>query len=163
MKISIIVAASTNNVIGVDGDLPWRLPEDLRRFKAITMGKPMIMGRATFESIGRALPGRRSIVLTRQTDFSADDCDVVPSVDAALALARDADEVMIIGGGEVYRQFLPLADSIYLTRVQAEIGGDTRFPELDMNEWEVTAVEEYPAGDEREIGFDIETLKRICD
>ena len=163
MKISIIVAASTNNVIGVDGELPWRLPEDLRRFKAITMGKPMIMGRATFESIGRALPGRRSIVLTRQTDFSADGCDVVPSVDAALALARDADEVMVIGGGEIYRQFLPLADCIYLTRVQAEINGDTRFPELDMNEWEVAAVEEYPAGDEREIGFDIETLNRIGD
>jgi dihydrofolate reductase len=161
MKISIIVAASANNVIGADGGLPWYLPEDLRRFKKTTMGKPMIMGRATFESIGRALPGRRSIVLTRQQDFDAEGCDVVPTIDAALASAGNADEVMIIGGGEIYRQFLPMADRIYLTRVQAEINGDTSFPELDMSEWDVVAVEEYPAGDEREIGFDVETLERI--
>jgi dihydrofolate reductase len=161
MKISIIVAASANNVIGADGGLPWYLPEDLRRFKKTTMGKPMIMGRATFESIGRALPGRRSIVLTRQQDFDAEGCDVVPTIDAALASAGNADEVMIIGGGEIYRQFLPMADRIYLTRVQTEINGDTLFPELDMSEWNVVAVEEYPAGDEREIGFDVETLDRI--
>ena len=161
MKISLIVAASANNVIGADGGLPWRLPEDLKRFKQITMGKPMIMGRATFDSIGRALPGRKSIVLTRQAGFVAEGCDVVDDMDAALAAAGDTDEVMIIGGGEIYRQFLPQADRIYLTRVQAEIAGDTRFPELDMNEWSVTAVEEYPAGDEREFAFDIETLDRI--
>ena len=161
MGISIIVAASANDVIGVNGELPWHLAEDLRRFKAVTMGKPMIMGRATFDSIGRALPGRRSIVLTRQADFAADDCDVVPTIDAALDAAGDVDEVMIIGGGEIYRQFLPLADRIYMTRVQAEIDGDTRFPELNMNEWDVVAVEEYPAGDEREIGFDVETLDRV--
>ena len=160
MKISLIVAASANNVIGVGGGLPWRLPEDLRRFKAITMGKPMIMGRATYDSIGCALPGRTSIVLTRQADFVAEGCEVVDNVDAALAVAGDADEVMIIGGGEIYREFLPKADRIYLTRVQAEIAGDTRFPELDMNEWSVTSVEEYPAGNEREFGFDIETLDR---
>ncbi len=161
MKISIIVAAAANNVIGADGGLPWYLPEDLRRFKKITMGKPMIMGRATFESIGRALPGRRSIVLTRQQDFDAEGCDVVSTIDAALASAGNADEVMIIGGGEIYRQFLPMVDRIYLTRVQTEINGDTLFPELDMSEWDVVAVEEYPAGDEREIGFDVETLERI--
>jgi dihydrofolate reductase len=161
MKISIIVAASANNVIGDDGELPWYLPEDLKRFKATTMGKPMIMGRATFDSIGRALPGRRSIILTRQEGFKAEGCDVVPTIEAALASAGDADEVMIVGGGEIYRQFLPMADRIYLTRVQAEINGDTLFPELDMNEWDVVAVEEYPAGDEREIGFDVETLDRI--
>jgi dihydrofolate reductase len=160
-KISIIVAASANNVIGVDGELPWRLPEDLKRFKEITMGKPMIMGRATFDSIGRALPGRTNIVLTRLTDFVAEGCEVVDGVEAALDAAGDAEEVMIIGGGEIYRQFLPQADRIYLTRVQAEITGDTRFPELDMNEWLVTSVDEYPAGDEREFGFDIEILDRI--
>ena len=161
MKISIIVAASANNVIGVDGQLPWRLPEDLRHFKAITMGKPMIMGRATFDSIGKALPGRQSIVLTRQDDFSAEGCDVVATVDDALNAAGNAEEVMIVGGGEIYRQFLPRADRIYLTRVQAEIDGDTTFPELDMSEWNVVAVEEYPAGDEREFGFEIETLDRV--
>ena len=161
MKISIIVAASANNVIGLAGGLPWHLPEDLQRFKATTMGKPMIMGRATFESIGRALPGRRSIVLTRQEDFEADSCDIVPTVDAAIESAGDVDEVMVIGGGEIYRQFLPLADRIYLTRVQAEINGDTRFPELDMQEWDVTLVAEFPAGDDREIGFDLEMLDRV--
>lgn len=160
MSISLIVATSANNVIGVDGGLPWRLPEDLARFKAVTMGKPMIMGRATFESIGRALPGRRSIVLTRQADFAAEGCDVVPTIEAAIEAAGDAEEIMVIGGGEIYRQFLPMADRIYLTRLQAEIDGDTRFPELDLDEWTVVAVEEFPAGDEREFGFDVETLER---
>lgn len=162
MKISIIVAASVNNVIGINGQLPWHLPEDLRRFKAITMGKPMIMGRTTFESIGRPLPGRRSIVMTRQADFAAAGCAVVPDVESALQAAGTVDEVVVIGGGEIYRQFLPFADRIYLTRVQADIDGDTKFPELDMREWQVVAVEEYPAGDERDIGFDIEILDRAA-
>ena len=161
MRVSIIVAASANNVIGVDGGLPWRLPEDLRRFKEITMGKPMIMGRATYESIGRALPGRKSIVLTRQAGFEAEGCEVVATIEQALAAAGNAAEVMIIGGGEIYRQFLPMCDRVYLTRVQADIGGDTRFPELDMQKWNVTAAEEYPAGDEREYGFTIEVLDRV--
>ena len=160
MQISIVVAASANNVIGVNGQLPWRLPEDLQHFKQITMGKPMIMGRTTFESIGRALPGRQSIVLSRQTGFEAEGCDVVTTVEDAIKAAGDAEEVMIIGGGEIYRQFLPQADRIYLTRVQAEVDGDTLFPEIELDEWEVVAVEEYPAGDERELGFEIETLDR---
>jgi len=160
MKISLIVAASTNNVIGVAGGLPWHLPEDLKRFKAITMGKPMIMGRATYASIGRALPGRKSIVLTRQTGFEAEGCEVVDSVDAAIAAAGAVDEVMIIGGGDIYRQFLPRADRIYLTRIHAGIDGDTTFPELDMCEWTVNTSGEYPAGDERDYGFSIATLDR---
>jgi dihydrofolate reductase len=158
--ISIIVAASANNVIGVDGRLPWRLPEDLKRFKEITMGKPMIMGRATYDSIGRALPGRTSIVISRQSGFKAEGCIVVDSIDAAINAAGDVDEVMVIGGGEIYRQVLPMVDRIYMTRVQAEVEGDTRFPELDMDEWVVQSVEEYPAGDQREFGFDIEVLER---
>ena len=161
MRVSIIVAASANNVIGVDGGLPWRLPEDLRRFKEITMGKPMIMGRATYESIGRALAGRTSIVLTRQAGFEAEGCEVVATIEQALAAAGNAAEVMIIGGGEIYRQFLPMCDRVYLTRVQAEIAGDTRFPELDMQEWTVTNAEQYPAGDEREYGFTMEVLERV--
>ena len=160
MRISIIVAASANNVIGVDGGLPWRLPEDLRKFKEITMGKPMIMGRATYESIGRALPGRKSIVLTRQEGFEAAGCEVVTSVEDAVAAAGDAAEVMVIGGGEIYRQFLPTCDRIYLTRVQAEVAGDTRFPDLDMDEWAIITAEEYPAGNEREYGFTMEVLER---
>ena len=161
MKISIIVAASANNVIGVGGGLPWHLPEDLKRFKEVTMGKPMIMGRATYDSIGRALPGRTSIVVTRQAGFEAEGCIVVDSIDAAMEAAGDVEEIMVIGGGEIYRQVLPHADRIYMTRLQAELEGDTRFPELDMDEWEVSSVEEFPAGDEREFGFDVETLDRV--
>jgi dihydrofolate reductase len=160
MKISLIVAASTNNVIGVAGGLPWHLPEDLKRFKVITMGKPMIMGRATYASIGRALPGRKSIVLTRQSGFEAEGCEVVDSIDAAIAAAGAVDEVMIIGGGDIYRQFLPQADRIYLTRVHASIDGDTTFPKLDMNEWTVSTSEKYQAGEERHYGFSIDTLDR---
>ena len=161
MRISLIVAASTNNVIGVAGGLPWHLPEDLTRFKVITMGKPMIMGRSTYTSIGRALPGRKSIILTRQSDFEADGCEVVDSVDAAIAAAGEVDEVMIIGGGDIYRQFLLQANRIYLTRIHAEIDGDTTFPELDMREWIVSTSEKYSAGDERDYGFSIDILDRI--
>ena len=143
--ISLIVAASINNVIGVQGQLPWRLSGDLKRFKALTMGKPVVMGRRTWESIGRALPGRQNIVVTRQTGFRADGCDVVASTDAAIDAAGDAEEVMIIGGGEIYRQFLPLADRIYLTRVKVELQGDADFPPLDEGEWTVAAEEDYDA------------------
>jgi dihydrofolate reductase len=161
MKISIIVAASTNNVIGKDGGLPWRLPEDLKRFKEITMGKPMIMGRATWESIGRALPGRQNIVMTRQSDFVATGCDVVATIQEALAIAGDAAEVMIIGGGNLYQQFLPQTDRIYFTRVHTSIDGDTSFPELNENEWRVAAEEHFPGGSAREYAFDILTMDRI--
>jgi dihydrofolate reductase len=159
--ISIVVAASANNVIGVGGNLPWHLPEDLRKFKSITMGKPMIMGRATYESIGRALPGRRSIVLSRQAGFEADGCDIARTIEEALEIAGDVDEVMVIGGGRIYEQFLPLADRIYLTRVDAHIEGDTWLPDIDRDEWHVVAVESFPESDGRQYGFFIETLERI--
>jgi dihydrofolate reductase len=159
--VSIIVAASANNVIGADGGLPWRLPEDLRRFKRITMGKPMIMGRLTFESIGRALPGRRSIVVTRQADYTAEGCDVVATPEAALELASNADEVMIVGGGKIYEQLLPLANRIYMTRVHAEISGDTFFPEIDADEWRIVSSEPLPATDERPYSISLQTLERV--
>ena len=159
-RISLIVAASTNNVIGVDGALPWHLPEDLKRFKEITMGKPMIMGRGTWESIGRALPGRTSIVVTRQQGYEAPGAIVVGNVDAAIEAAGDVDEIMVIGGGEIYRQTLARADRIYLTRINAEVDGDTRFPALNMTDWSVSATESYPAGAAREFSFNIETLDR---
>ena len=161
MKVSMIVAASANNVIGADGGLPWRLSEDLRRFKEITMGKPMIMGRLTFESIGKALPGRRSIVLTRQADYEAEGCDVVATPDAALELACDADEVMIIGGGTVYEQMLPMTDRIYLTRVHSEIDGDTFLPEIDEDEWHIVSSEPLPPNDERPFSISFQILERI--
>ena len=161
MRVSVIVAASANNVIGVAGELPWHLPEDLRQFKALTMGKPMIMGRKTFESIGRPLPGRRSIVLTRQGDVALHGCEIANSPQQALQLAGDADEVMVIGGGTVYEQMLPRADRIYLTRVAADIDGDTFFPALDDAEWEMISSEEYPVSAERPTGFSIQTLDRV--
>jgi dihydrofolate reductase len=157
----MIVAASANNVIGADAGLPWRLPEDMRRFKEITMGKPMIMGRLTFETIGKALPGRRSIVLTRQADYAKEGVDVVATVAAALELAGDAEEVMIIGGGKVYEQFLPMTDRIYLTRVHEEFDGDTFFPEIDEDEWRIASSEPMPPNDQRPFSISFQTLERI--
>jgi len=139
--ISLIVAASSNNVIGSQGALPWRLAADLRRFKALTMGKPIVMGRRTFESIGRPLPGRQNIVITRRSGYVAQGCDVVASPQAAIEAAGAAAEIMIIGGSQVYAAFLPGADRIYLTRVEADLPGDTRLPDLVTSEWTETARE----------------------
>jgi dihydrofolate reductase len=134
MRISIIVATGRNLVIGTEVGLPWHLPADLKRFRRLTMGKPMVMGRKTFAAIGRPLDGRASIVLTRDLAFRADGCQVVGNVEEALAVARSllprlgADEVMVIGGAEVYRQFLPLADRLYLTVVEGEFAGTAFLP-----------------------------------
>jgi dihydrofolate reductase len=161
MKVSMIVAVSANNVIGADGGLPWRLSEDLRRFKEITMGKPMIMGRQTFESIGKALPGRRSIILSRQAGYEQAGCDVVNTPEAALQLAGDTDEVMIIGGGKVYEHFLPMADRIYLTRVHTDVEGDTFFPEINEDEWRIVSSRPLPPNDERPFSISFQILERI--
>lgn len=153
MKIALIAAVAANGVIGVDNRLPWHLPEDLREFKRITLGKPVIMGRKTYQSIGRPLPGRTNIVLTRQVGWRADGVRVVADLDAALALARElvdeADgEAVVIGGEQIYRQALPLADRLYLTLVDRVVAGDTRFPELDSDAWrEVSRREGVSAAD----------------
>ena len=158
--ISIIVAASTNYVIGTRGKLPWRLSDDLKRFKQLTMGKPIVMGRLTWESIGRPLPGRQNIVLTRQADFAAEGCDVVASPADALAAAADAEELMIIGGSQVYELFLPQASRLYVTRVRAAIDGDTFFPEIDEGVWRLTHSEAHEANDANEFAFDFKTYER---
>lgn len=142
MMVSLIVAMAKNRVIGKDNQLPWHLPADLKHFKTITMGKPIIMGRKTYDSIGRPLPGRRNIVITRQTDLTIAGCDVVNSLQAALALVDDA-EVMVIGGTEIFKQALPLAKRLYLTEIDAEFEGDAYFPELDHSQWEVVEREEH--------------------
>jgi dihydrofolate reductase len=160
MLVSIIVAVSANNVIGFGGDLPWHISEDLKRFKKITMGKPMIMGRATWDAIGRPLPGRRSIVLTRQQDLVPGGFEVAHTPQQALEIAGDVDEVMVIGGGEVYAQLLPLTDRIYLTRVHVEVHGDTFFPVLDEAEWRFAATEEFSAGEGRPLAFTFQILER---
>ena len=161
MKISIIVAAATNNVIGSDGELPWRLPEDLKRFKQLTIGKPVIMGRLTYESIGKPLPDRKNIVLSARKGLNIEGCEVVDTPDAAIRLAGDAEEVMVIGGGGVYSQMLPMADRIYMTRINATVDGDTFFPELDDNEWQVVDRVDFPADESRQFGFSFVTLDRI--
>jgi dihydrofolate reductase len=160
MTVSLVVAASKNNVIGRDGELPWHLPEDLRHFKRITTGKPVIMGRKTFESIGRPLPDRHNIVMTRDPDYAAEGCDVVDSVAEALDVAGDADEVMVIGGGQVYRDFLPRADRIYMTRVQAEVQGDTRFPRIEGNAWRLVSAEHHAADEKHEFAFEMMVFER---
>ena len=159
--IALIVAAAANNVIGRDGQLPWRLAADLRRFKALTMGKPIVMGRLTHESIGKPLPGRQNIVITRQRGYVADGCDVVASPDAAVEAAGGADEIMVIGGGEIYRAFLPCADRIHMTRVATEISGDAFFPELDSTAWQESVQEEGYADETNEFDYTFVTLDRI--
>ncbi len=159
--ISLIVAASTNNIIGNKGDLPWRLSDDLKRFKALTMGKPIVMGRKTYESIGRPLPGRQNIVITRQPDFAAEGCDVVASPEAAIEAAGDADEIMIIGGSHIYDAFLPLADRVYLTRVQADVDGDACLPEINMEQWVTTSTEPHSADENNDFDVEFTVLDRL--
>ncbi|APR54738.1 dihydrofolate reductase [Sphingomonas koreensis] len=145
--ISFHLARADNGVIGVDGRLPWHLPADLKRFKAQTMGKPMIMGRKTFESFPSPLPGRRHIVLTRDAAWRRDGAEVATSVDAALALAGEGD-VAVIGGAEIFALFLPLADRIELTEVHLSPGGDATVPPFGP-EWRETAREDHPADGDR--------------
>jgi dihydrofolate reductase len=158
--ISLVVAAAENGVIGRGGALPWRLSDDLRRFKALTTGKPVVMGRKTFESIGRPLPGRRNIVMTRDDSYQAEGCDVVGSPEAALAAAREAPEVMVIGGAEVYRQFLPLAGRIHLTRVHAAIEGDTFLPAIDPALWTEVSQTRHPADQRNDFDMSFIILER---
>lgn len=158
--ISIIVAASTNNVIGVEGGLPWKLADDLRRFRRLTMGKPIIMGRRTWESIGRPLPGRQNIVLTRRSGLAAPGCDVVASPAEALDAAGDAAEIMIIGGSQVYALFLPKAGRLYMTRVHADIDGDAEFSGFVEEEWQLVDSVVHPADDANQFAVDFRTYER---
>jgi len=137
MTITLVAAVARNGTIGADGGLPWRLPADLKRFRALTMGHPMIMGRKTYDSIGRALPGRRTIVVTRDPAWTAPDVVTVASVPAALAAAGD-DEIMVVGGGEIYAQTIDLADRLEITHVDVDAAGDTRFPDIDPARWRET-------------------------
>jgi dihydrofolate reductase len=158
--VSMIVAMAQNGVIGRDNTLPWRLPEDLRRFKAITMGKSILMGRKTFESIGKALPGRLNFVLTRDRDWRADGVVVVNSVEEALRKVRGTDELIAIGGAEIYRLFMPFARRIYLTQVHAEIEGDTVFPDFDPTQWVDVEYTEHPADEKNVYDVTFMTLER---
>ena len=151
IDLAVIVAVAENGVIGRNNALPWHLPEDLRYFKRVTMGKPIVMGRKTFESIGRPLPGRTNIVITRQPDYTADGVKVVSGLDEALALAEDValidgvGELMVIGGAEIYREAIARARRLYLTEVHASIEGDAYLPEIDWSLWREVSRESWPA------------------
>ncbi|RLA56311.1 MAG: dihydrofolate reductase [Gammaproteobacteria bacterium] len=154
IRLAVIVAAAENGVIGSNNALPWHLPQDLRYFKRVTMGKPIVMGRKTFESIGRPLPGRTNIVITRNPDFRAEGVRVVASLDEALRLAGDiavidgVRELVVIGGAEIYRAAIPRADRLYITEVHASVQGDALLPPIDWGRWREVGREHHGASDQ---------------
>ncbi len=166
MTLSLIVAVAENGVIGADGDMPWRLRGDLRMFRRVTMGKPVIMGRKTFQSLPKALDGRDNIVITRQMDFESDGAIAVVSPEEALDLAaklakaRLVDEICVIGGAQIYQLFLPRADRIYLTRVHAKPQGDTCFPEVDKKDWREVSAEFFEKGENDSADYSFIVLER---
>ncbi len=159
--LSLIVAAGERNEIGKDGRMPWHLPADLKHFKEVTLGKPIIMGRRTHESIGKALPGRRNIVVTRNTDYRTEGCEVAHSLQEALVLAGNSGEVMVIGGAALYRDALPLAQRIYLTRVAGQFEADTYFPDLDAQDWLEKQRVHWPADERNSCACDFIVLERV--
>ena len=161
-EVFLIVARASDGTIGEKGALPWRLPADLKRFKALTLGKPVLMGRKTFESIGRPLPGRRNLVISRNPDYRADGVEVIDSVEAALALLAGSDvaELMVIGGGHLYGQLLPRADRLSLTRIDLAVEGDTRFPAFDEGDWSCIERESHQPDEKNPHPYCFETWQR---
>jgi dihydrofolate reductase len=159
--LSVVVAADERGGIGRAGGLPWHLPEDLKRFKSLTMGKPIVMGRRTWDSIGRPLPGRRSIVVSQQAGLAIEGAEVVGSLEQALEVAADAPEVCVIGGAELYRLALPLADVVHLTRVHAEVDADTFLPPLEPSEWQQVSSERHAADARHAHPYSFVTLRRV--
>jgi dihydrofolate reductase len=161
MLISMIVAMAANRVIGAGNKIPWRLPRDQQRFKAITMGKPIIMGRKTYESIGRPLPGRDNIIVTHNTTYEAAGCTVVHSPAAALQAADEADEVVVIGGAYLYEHFLPQSGRLYVTILDEPIPGDIFFPEIMAAEWHVTLSETHESDEKNAYRYRFMVLERV--
>ncbi len=167
MKLAVIVAQATNRVIGRGNKLPWHLPEDLQYFKKVTLGKPIIMGRKTYESIGRPLPGRTNIVVTRDTDYARPGIEVVHSLGDAVTLAgslceiNGVDEAMLIGGAELYAQAMPLAERLYLTQVHASVEGDAYFPVFNRQAWRELGREDYPASGCNPFDYSFIVLERV--
>jgi len=160
VKVTLVVAVSSNWVIGQNNKLLWHLPNDLRHFKNITTGGTIIMGRKTFESIGKPLPNRVTIVISTQKDFDAKGAIVVNSLELALEKCKHKDEVFIVGGGEIYKVALPIAQQIYLTQVQQSFDGDTYFPEIDFSQWVVTKSESFDVDDKHPFAYKFITLIR---
>jgi dihydrofolate reductase len=160
-RIAFVVAVSRNGIIGRAGGLPWHISSDLKGFKAITMGKPLIMGRKTWESLPKKpLPGRQNIVITRQKNYRAEGAVVVADATSALAAAGEVEEICVIGGGEIFDMFLAQADRIYLTEVDLEVDGDTFFPPIEPLQWKETAQEIHPRGLNDSAGFVMRVLDR---
>ena len=167
MRISIIVAASENNVIGRDNEIPWHLPDDLKYFRTKTEGHPVIMGRKNYQSIvavlGGPLPNRRNIVVTRERAFEAPDCEIASSLEEAIMFAHqnnDKEEIFIIGGGEIYKQAMEMCNYIYLTRIHAWIAGDVEFPEIDSKVWEEVESKRHESDNKHKFAFTYKTYKR---
>lgn len=158
--ISLVVAMSKNRVIGKDQQMPWHLPADLAHFKKVTMGHPIIMGRKTFESIGRPLPGRRNVVITRQS-IEIPGCEVAHSLEAAIDLVSGEEQVMIIGGGNIFQQAMPLAQKLYLTFIDLDVEGDTFFPAWDDQEWTVISEESHTADAKNPYDYRFVELERV--
>jgi dihydrofolate reductase len=160
-KLSLIAAMAENRVIGRDNQLPWRLPADLQHFKRLTLGKPIVMGRKTWESLPGLLPERPHIVITANPDYQAKDCIVVNSIDQALEAAGDVEEIMIVGGAAFYRQMLPMADHLYLTIVHAKVDGDAFFPDYDESQWQERERDAHHADERNPFDYTFLTLDRI--
>ena len=171
-RIAMIAAMANNRIIGADNDMPWHLPADLKHFKSVTLGKPVIMGRKTYESIGKALPGRHNIVISMQTQYQLDDADVVHSVAEALHLAKEtqfksaqpASEIMIIGGGKLYKAMLPAAQRLYLTFIDLNVAGDTEFPDYNLHaNWHQVSSQPHTADEKNPYNYTFVCLDRVSD
>jgi len=159
-RLSIIVAMAKNRVIGANGAIPWRLPNELQLFKRVTMGHHIIMGRKTWESIGRLLPGRTTVIVTRQADYAVPGAVIAASLDEAIARCARDSEIFVVGGGELYREALPRADRIYLTTVDAEPVGDTRMPEFNPAQWQETSSESFAPDERHAYGYGFRVLDK---
>jgi len=160
MSISLIVAMAKNHTIGINNTLPWRCPEDLKHFKALTMGHHMIMGRKTFDSIGKPLPGRITVVVTRNTDLKIEGCMVAHSLRDAIASCAEDDEIFVVGGAELYGQAMPLVDTLYVTEIQQDVEGDAHFPEFDRSEWKEVSRERRSQQEPRPLEYHFVTYRK---
>lgn len=161
MKISLIVAMDKQRLIGRQNQLPWRLPADLKYFKNVTLGKPVLMGRKTYESLGKPLPGRQNIIITHNTNFIAEGCEIAHSLEAAFDLCKDADEIMVIGGAQLYQAALPYAQRLYITWVHGDFKGDTFFPAWSPDEWNEISRESHDIDDKNLFPYTFVILERL--
>tara|TARA_B100000965_G_C19181365_1_gene578950 strand:+ start:73 stop:558 length:486 start_codon:yes stop_codon:yes gene_type:complete len=160
MRLSIIVAMDRNQLIGADGALPWRIPDDLKNFKKITMGRPILMGRKTHESIGRVLPGRENIVLTSNKDYIAEGCTIKNTLDQVYSYCDKEEELFVMGGANLYSQTLIKAERLFITEINADLNGDTFFPKYNRNQWEEVKRKNFNADEENEFDYSFTILER---